>query len=762
LHLLRNIGIARSFVLAALLPTVVSVSFAFEAVVRDREQAREMTLLSSMVTLSTGMSRLVHELQRERGISAAFTASDGAAFAQRLDGQRVETDAERTALREALADFAARTPSVHAVLGMGSLADALDSIPDHRALVDQGDIDVGEAVSFYTRLNERMFDIVGRVAQRASEPETITTLLGYDLFMRGKDLAGLERATGAAAFAADRLSPDAAARLHTLISDQNTYLGLAADLLGEQLAREVRIALQSPASTEVQRMRAVLREGTPTDIAAVSHDAWWRVTTVRIDALKQLEDRIAAGMTARMAALRDAADSHEAYTIRMALISVLGAALISGGLGLSVRRSFRETLASTERLTAGDYETPAPPVSANELGRLNAALDVFRERAALADTMTMCAEKSRESANQEARRLSELNEWLQASRSLDELYDLVRNAMAQLLPRCKGALYVYSNSRDVLDGACAWNGAYLHDHVKPDDCWGLRRGRHYAFGAGELDVPCSHYSAQVKGLAALGYPHLCIPILAHGETIGLLSLETEEASHIADAADCSIALALFTDNRRIAQLCAEQISVAVANVRLRDQLHDRSVRDPLTGLFNRRHFGEMMRRWFGKAQHSGHPVALISIDIDHFKKFNDNHGHDAGDLVLRSVATVLSDACDGDEIACRLGGEELCLVLPGTDLGGAVQKAEGLRASVEALAVRYGEKTLPTVTISLGVAVAPGGWATMDAMVNAADARLYEAKGAGRNCVRVADDAEATAPPPAAAPRVLGLAAGAA
>ncbi|WP_299668306.1 diguanylate cyclase [uncultured Ruegeria sp.] len=320
----------------------------------------------------------------------------------------------------------------------------------------------------------------------------------------------------------------------------------------------------------------------------------------------------------------------------------------------------------------------------------------------------------------EVRLLGELNEWLQSSRSLDELFDMVSRFMTHILPEAEGSVYVYSNSRDVLDGCASWNGGSHKAHIHPEGCWGLRRGRTYEFGASEIDIVCEHAEPHD------GRPYFCFPILAHGETVGLLHLRAHEGRNDA-----------FHDSKKLAQLCAEQISMAIANVRMRDQLHDQSVRDPLTGLFNRRHMTETLRKSIGRSQQTGAPLSLIAVDVDHFKKFNDIHGHDAGDMVLRAVGSALEQGCDRDEIACRIGGEEFTLILPDNTPDEAMTRAEQLRQAVEAISVRYGEKSLPRITISVGVAHYPTHGVMPQDLMRVADDALYAAKDKGRNQVQV-------------------------
>ncbi|MGR3594738.1 MAG: sensor domain-containing diguanylate cyclase [Limimaricola soesokkakensis] len=353
-------------------------------------------------------------------------------------------------------------------------------------------------------------------------------------------------------------------------------------------------------------------------------------------------------------------------------------------------------------------------------GRIQVA--AMRERAE--DEREMMQDQMR--LTREVQLLGELNEWLQSSRSLDELFQMVGRFMTHILPHCEGSIYVYSNSRDVLVGATSWNGGHHCDHIRAEDCWGLRRGRTYSYGAAEVDFPCGHTETQDTR------PAYCFPVLAHGETIGLLHLKARPKTNLLD----------FRASQKRAQMCAEQISLAIANVQMRDQLHDRSIRDPLTGLYNRRHLTETLRRHLDRAQREDRPLSLLSLDVDHFKRFNDNHGHDAGDMVLRAVGSALEQFCDGDETACRIGGEEFMLLLPDLRLEAAALRAEALRGAVERISVRYGEKNLPRITVSIGVAAHPDDGAMPQQLMKAADDALYDAKGRGRNQVAIAGEAD--------------------
>lgn len=363
--------------------------------------------------------------------------------------------------------------------------------------------------------------------------------------------------------------------------------------------------------------------------------------------------------------------------------------------------------------------------------KLLAELDTAKMAAEAAENRIKEALAFEKRRQHQLRMLSLLGEWLQSCKSLDELYKIVGAHMIKLLPGSSGELYIYSNSRDVLDGACSWNEATLLDHIHADDCWSLRRGRSYAFGAGDVEFVCSHVAEQQWNPEGKGY--FCIPIIAHGDTVGLLHVKVPH-DH---TRQCDDEFTSLTAMRMFAIQCAEQISLAVANVKLRDQLRDQSIRDALTGLYNRRYLLETMRREIGRALKLKKPLSVISFDADHFKKFNDNHGHDAGDAVLRAIGELMRKTFNADEVNCRFGGEEFVVLLPETDKETASRRADDFRSGVEALVIRYGDHNLPRVTVSLGVASLPENGTDSQSLITAADTALYRAKGQGRNCVCV-------------------------
>jgi diguanylate cyclase (GGDEF)-like protein len=418
-------------------------------------------------------------------------------------------------------------------------------------------------------------------------------------------------------------------------------------------------------------------------------------------------------------ALAGAVNSELYLTLFMGLLAIVLTTAVALTMRNSVSQPIHSLAYSMSEIASGKMDSIIPRKTAqDEIGEMARAVEVFRKDAIERLRLT-----------REAQILSEFNDWLQSAKSESELYDMIADVMGRLIPYSIGSLYIYANSRDVLECAKAWNGDQIVETMHPDDCWGLRRGRTYVHTHSENEIRfhCSHAASNTTG------EYCCIPILAHGETVGLLHLERKAINSIEDAA----AKFTFAEERRMGLACAEQISLAIANIKLREQLRDQSIRDSLTGLYNRRYMMETCQREFARARRTGQTVSLLSLDVDHFKKFNDNHGHDAGDAVLRVVGECLRTSFREDDVPCRFGGEEFVVVLPGATSHDAEIRADELRKRIESLIVRYADGNLPRITMSIGVASFPNVGENPMAVLKAADEALYAAKAAGRNCVQV-------------------------
>lgn len=318
--------------------------------------------------------------------------------------------------------------------------------------------------------------------------------------------------------------------------------------------------------------------------------------------------------------------------------------------------------------------------------------------------------------------LSEINDFLQACLTVEEACATITTLVRPLFPNCSGGIAIIANSRNRLEMVSSWGTPLCSEFTfDPKDCWALRRGQIHWIGAERHDLLCNHINCQ-HPLAE----SLCIPMVAQGETIGLLFLYSPNLDRLGEI------------KQQLARTVAEQASLAIANLRLRETLQNQSIRDPLTGLFNRRYLEEFVNKEIYRAQRHQYFVGAVMIDIDHFKRFNDKLGHDAGDTILQEIGKVLKNLIRASDIACRYGGEELILILPEANLEQTRLKAELIRETISQLKLNYQDQLLEIITVSLGVACFPTHGSTGNTIIQAADAALYRAKAAGRNQVVVA------------------------
>jgi diguanylate cyclase (GGDEF)-like protein len=238
--------------------------------------------------------------------------------------------------------------------------------------------------------------------------------------------------------------------------------------------------------------------------------------------------------------------------------------------------------------------------------------------------------------------------------------------------------------------------------------------------AGDSTAPCAHAEG-VKNT------YLCAPILAQGETLGVVHFQATDDTPQMDASELSFKTTF-----------AAQVGLSLANIRLREALRTQSVRDALTGLYNRRYLEETLEREVRRAARAAQSLGFLMIDLDHFKNFNDTYGHEAGDAVLRETALFLAKGIRAEDFVCRFGGEEFVVILPTADLESSRARAERLRLKMRELTILYQGKSLGMVTISVGVAVFPEHGTSPKELMAAADAALYEAKRGGRDKVVVA------------------------
>lgn len=371
------------------------------------------------------------------------------------------------------------------------------------------------------------------------------------------------------------------------------------------------------------------------------------------------------------------------------------------------------------RLASQDFAAIPPEFNqVDEIGDMAQAIRIFRENGLERQRL----EQERDVDRTMRDLLSRMTQRLQGCDSVGDLVEVVRRFAPEIAPDFAGRLFIHDMRRNAMVQACDWLApTQSRIEFPPSACWALRRGQTHKPTGEMIDIPCDHLDGRTAT------PTICIPLAAQGESIGLLYFEQPAelaAEHVERA-------------EKYLEMLAENIGLALANLRLRDALREMAMADALTGLANRRQFDAMLGVLVEEADRNGAPLACLMVDIDHFKRFNDSYGHDAGDAVLRAVGGVLNDALREQGFAFRLGGEEFVLLMPGFPLEQALARATQVQRRIQELRVEHRGVALGPITASFGLAAFPDH-GRADKLLQTADAALLRAKTEGRDRITIA------------------------
>lgn len=325
--------------------------------------------------------------------------------------------------------------------------------------------------------------------------------------------------------------------------------------------------------------------------------------------------------------------------------------------------------------------------------------------------------------NRDITMINEMSDSLQRCLTISEAYDIITRYIIQVFPEQSGGLYILDTYHQHAEAVAIWGDIpRSHRVFAAGQCQALQNGEKHIVDKAGTPLHCNHVPNDHP------FAYLCTPLVAHGETLGLLHLRH------------TLPLTASTRDRwdQLGLTIADHISLSLANLYLRKRLQEQSIRDALTGLFNRRYLEETLRRELCQAMRHDRKVGVIILDIDHFKQFNDIYGHRAGDTVLQELGLFLQRNIRGGDIACRYGGEEFVLILPEAPIDDTYKRAEELRKGIKDLRVIYQNQQLPLITLSLGIASFPEHGDHSEAVIRAADDALYSAKAKGRDCVMIA------------------------
>ncbi|EOL8969441.1 diguanylate cyclase [Cronobacter dublinensis] len=426
------------------------------------------------------------------------------------------------------------------------------------------------------------------------------------------------------------------------------------------------------------------------------------------------------------AAIQQATDASMRLRTLSEIMVGLTALLFLFVLGFILKRRILQPVVKlsdvVNRLATQDYDVEAPLLQqVDEIGDMAQAIHIFRENGLARQRL----EQERDADWAIRRLLSRMTQRLQGSESRHDIIELTRLFAPQIAPGLAGRLYVLDTRDNLMTCVARWLDVSGGDAAfTPDECWALRRGQMHSPGRDLVDIPCKHLSAVAATRA------ICVPLIAQNETIGLLSFEK------------------INEDREppyvYLELMAETLALALANQKLRDELIEKAMYDPLTGMRNRYHLEEALHACISQAEASGAPVSCLMIDIDYFKTLNDQYGHDAGDAALKEIARAMRATLSDTAQAFRYGGEEFLVLLPGMAEAQAHALATRLLHQVSGLSLRYNGQEIGPVSVSIGLATWPDH-ARRENLVKNADIALYLAKEMGRSRIVVANRLKPTA-----------------
>jgi diguanylate cyclase (GGDEF)-like protein/PAS domain S-box-containing protein len=397
-------------------------------------------------------------------------------------------------------------------------------------------------------------------------------------------------------------------------------------------------------------------------------------------------------------------------------------------LGGSVRS--HETVRIRKDGARIDVALTLSPVQDRE-GRIAGVSSIAREitERKLAEEVKRQSHEQLERTTHELRLLAEMGEMLQASSIPVDTYAVAARFAQTFFPASSGALFVHPESRDNLEVVIRWGEPYQNeqDFLAPDECWALRTGRVHLVEDPHTGLLCRHLPEPPPTC------YLCAPMIAHGETLGMLHLRMSRPNRASSEAALPESLQLTW----LARTMAERLALSLADMKLRETLRLQSICDTLTGWYNRRYMEETLEREIRRAARYEGPLAIIMLDIDNFKEFNDSFGHEAGDVALQNLCQMLKTHVRSEDVACRYGGDEFVIILPDTSAEVVAQRAEEMRIAVGHVGMPYYSHLLRPMTLSFGIATFPANGRTIQELLRASDTALFRAKSEGRDRVQL-------------------------
>ena len=380
----------------------------------------------------------------------------------------------------------------------------------------------------------------------------------------------------------------------------------------------------------------------------------------------------------------------------------------------------------------GGYLWGTAALLRDENGKVIGAIETIRDmsdRKELEQELQASNEKLKEWLGQAENRaqdvvlIGEMVQWIDSCDSFKEAAKVAGHYLQQLFKYDNGFLAFVDPDKNILEAHVLLGKPEGDTYFTAEECWGLRMGKMHTGDGSDTCRVCRHLGENYST------PYVEVPLTAQGQPLGLLCIQHAPAAGL----NSKEVAGWLQARKEIASRAAEPLSLALANTRLRATLREQANRDALTGLYNRRYMEDVLERELHRARREQKNIGFIMGDIDHFKLFNDKYGHEAGDIMLKTVAATIKSSIRAEDIACRFGGEEFLIILPSAGLADTQERAAQIHERVRKISFDYGENHIGNMSISMGISVFPGHGDNQSSLIASADMALYTAKKHGRD-----------------------------
>ena len=381
--------IRNKLILMLACPLGLLIFFSCDALLQKRREAGELSKLQRLSELTVKMSGLVHESQKERGLSGVFLGSKGEKLGAELQAQRAVVDRQAEQLQAVLGGFRADDFDPEFGKSLREALDKLGGLPKHREAVSAQSVSGGAGIGYYTELNAAFLKVIAHIATLSTNAELATALSAYTNFLHGKEKAGAERATMTVVFGEDRFGEGLLQKFSSAVAAQETYLNVFLSMATPEEVAFYNQKVQGNFVDEVRRMRAVAFEKALSGRFGVNNAHWYEMTTGRINLLKEVEDRLAADLSTRASDLKNGARlSLWFYSLLTAAVFLVAITLVVY-VTRSVCRALGRAVEIASQISDGDLSVEVAGESGDETGQLLAAMrdmaDYFKRMAGVAD-----------------------------------------------------------------------------------------------------------------------------------------------------------------------------------------------------------------------------------------------------------------------------------------------------------------------------------------------------------------------------------------